>query len=139
MEINMHLAKKRLTVLWFSLAALPFVILTIQTMFNRYGEKSADIWAWLLSQIMPTLFMTTAVWAADFDATKLSARNASRFSYRLSCALSAFYLLLVLMVFVIEPFFPRDQSLLLFNRSAFFLAPLQALTGAILGVFFTKE
>lgn len=138
-KIHFREAKKNLTTVWFVLSAVPFLILAIQTAFNRYGQHTAEVWAWLLPQIMPTLGVTVAIWFADSHVVEPDRVILNRYAYRMAFFLSIAYLTLVACVFLIEPFVPREDSLQMFSRSNFFLAPLQALTGALLGVFFSKE
>lgn len=132
--------QRGLAVLWFAGGAPVFLVVFIQTLRDVYGDRTQDVWSWLLPTLLPTLLLITGVVAAD--ALRGVPANpvilVDKFFYRLTAALSILYLLLVNAVFFLRPFSPLDPLILL-QRASLFLGPLQGLVAAALGVFFSAK
>jgi len=52
--LGLDSVRARLAVLWLGGSALVLVILVLQSLFGRYGEKVQDAWGWALPTLMPT-------------------------------------------------------------------------------------
>lgn len=131
--------QQRLAVLWFLGATPVFLVVFVQTLRDVYGDRTQEVWSWLLPTLLPTLLLITGVVAAD--AIRKAAQHAvsvDKFFYRLTAALSIGYLVLVNAVFFLRPFSPLDPLVLL-QRASLFLGPLQGLLAAALGVFFSSK
>ena len=57
-------ARNNLASLWFPISFLIFIILLLQTIFGKYGDKVDDIWSWYLQTISPTLSLILSVFVA---------------------------------------------------------------------------
>jgi hypothetical protein len=88
---------------------------------------------------MPTLSLIIAVLVLDQLGKGVQMpRTADRFLFRLSIGLSAFYLLLILLSILIQPFTPLPP-LQLMQQSNLWLGPLQGLVVGAMGAFFIKS
>jgi hypothetical protein len=117
--------------------AVLFIIVVIQSMLGRYGDRVEDAWKWFLPTIMPTLSLIIGVLVIDFKSSEKIAKVADGFLFWLAFCLSAIYLVIVALTFFIQPF-TSVPLLELMNRSNLWLGPFQGLTSAALGAFFVK-
>ena len=142
--------------IWLGGAGLVFLILVVQSLVGRYGSQSEDAWAWYLPTVMPTLSLIIGVLATDFRvaATANAAAAASataattiatdakvlpvsaRGLLWLGVGLSVFYLLLVAVTILAQPFLQGVSPIELMHRSNLWLGPLQGLTAGVLAAFF---
>jgi len=132
-------ARWALTWVWLVGAAIPFVILIIQSVMGKYGTNNGiqRAWAWFLPNVTPTLVLMVGVLgAAAFsrDDNRLVRRD----FFSLSRALSLFYLCVLTLTFVLEVLstIPPDQ---LMTMSNYWLSPLQSLTAGAIGLLFTSQ
>jgi hypothetical protein len=137
-RLPMARCKQWLGGLWFSTAAILFLLVILQTIFGKYGANAKDAWGWLLSQIMPTLSLIIGVLVIDALDKGPTTNGADRFLFRLTFGLSVFYLLMVLLPIIIQPF-TELGPLELLTQSTLWLAPLQGLVSASLAAFFVKR
>jgi len=129
-------AKWTLASIWLGGAGLIFLIMVGQSIGDIYGSRAEDAWAWYLPTVMPTLSLIVGVLVADFTARREASIESNPPMFRLGVGLSLFYLVLVLMTLLVQPFLPNLAPLDLMTRSNLWLAPLQGLTAAVLGAFF---
>ena len=129
--------KQRLALLWVAAGGLLFIVLILQSLFGRYGERAEEAWAWFLPTIVPTLSLIIGGIVLEAKAEPGSEKTVDAFLFRLAFWLSAFYLLAVALTFFIQPF-TGTPLLTLMARSNLWLAPLQGLAAAALGAFFVK-
>jgi beta-lactamase regulating signal transducer with metallopeptidase domain len=140
--------------IWLGGAGLVFLILVVQSLVGRYGSQSEDAWAWYLPTVMPTLSLIIGVLATDFriaaTANATAAAGAAttiatdakilpvsaRGLLWLGVGLSVFYLLLVAVTILAQPFLQGVSPIELMHRSNLWLGPLQGLTAGVLAAFF---
>jgi len=140
--------------IWLGGAGLVFLLLVVQSLVGRYGSQSEDAWAWYLPTVMPTLSLIIGVLATDFrvaatanapaaaSATTTIATDAkilpvsARGLLWLGVGLSVFYLLLVAVTILAQPFLQGVSPIELMHRSNLWLGPLQGLTAGVLAAFF---
>lgn len=139
--------------IWLGGAGIVFLILVVQSLIGRYGSQSEDAWAWYLPTVMPTLSLIIGVLASDFRiaATANSTTSATtgpitteakvlpvsaRGLLWLGVGLSVFYLLLVAVTILAQPFLQGVSPIELMHRSNLWLGPLQGLTAGVLAAFF---
>lgn len=139
--IEFDRAKWRLATLWFVLGALILVIVFVQTLFDKFGSRSDEVWNWLLPTVMPSLTLITGVIVADAHAGA-TARRVGRRYYYFALGISGFYLALVLSILVLEPVVYASTGSNMFDlidRTGILLGPLQGLATTALGIFFLKK
>ena len=97
--------QKKLGVLWFSVAALLFLFLVIQSILGVYRYRTeagvedltSDAWGWFLPTLMPTLSLIVAVFATDAGSGGSAIPTVDRFFFRMAFGLSVLYLIVVVM------------------------------------------
>ncbi|BDC49827.1 hypothetical protein F183_A21430 [Bryobacterales bacterium F-183] len=105
---------------------------------GKFGDQVQEAWGWLLPTIMPTLGMILAV--LSYTAMTPAALRAvvRRSFYRVAQCLSIFYLLLVALTLLIQPF-TGNGPLELMRMSNLWLGPIQGLVGTALGILFVSK
>ena len=136
-RISTHTAKKRLAFLWIVVGAVLFIILILQSMFGRFGERTQEAWSWFLPTIVPTLSLMIGALVLEARTNGGSQKTVDSYFYWLSLWLSIFYLVVVAMTPLLQPF-TGTPPFKLMTLSNLWLAPLQGLTAAALGIFFVK-
>ena len=124
---------------WLGGAGAVFAILVIQSLVGRYGDHADQAWAWYLPTVMPTLSLIIGVLVSDFRSGQADGGElpqASGALLWLGLALSVFYLLLVAVSILVQPFLQDVAPLELMHRSNLWLGPLQGLTVGVLAAFF---
>jgi hypothetical protein len=131
-------ARNSLTVVWFVGAALSFILLAAQSIMGKFENSLQDVWGWYT----PTVFPTSALILGVIGATALQPgydkRVVKTFFFKLSRALCAFYLLILLLTMLLAPFSPM-QGMELFTMSNYWLSPIQSLVVAAITVLFTSH
>jgi hypothetical protein len=137
--------------IWLGGAGLVFLILVVQSLVGRYGSQSEDAWAWYLPTVMPTLSLIIGVLASDFRIAATATANSTTSTTNadakvlpvsargllwLGVGLSVFYLLLVAVTILAQPFLQGVSPIELMHRSNLWLGPLQGLTAGVLAAFF---
>ena len=126
--------KRRLAVLWFAAGGGLVLILVVQSVLGKYGDSVEEAWAWFLPTVMPTLLLIVGVLVVDFRTT-VRDKKVTPFMYRLALGVSAFYLLLVALVPLLDPF-TAMRPLEMMKVSNLWLGPVQGVAAAALGAFF---
>lgn len=140
-KLNWNTCKWQLAKLWLGSGAFIFLILLFMSYKDQFKTDLADAWGWFLTTLMPSLSLIVGVHVSD--ATKAPgqrSRNASTEHYRLAFALSAFYLMVLALTLVVmgSPLGPDIKVIEQLRRSNFWLAPLQGLASAALGIFYMR-
>jgi len=140
MKPTMLQCKKRLAVLWLTGGGFLFLLFLLQSVFGYFagcGMNARDAWGWLLPTIMPTLSLIVGVLAMEAATRNVDERRVDPFFFRLAIFLSLGYLLAVLLPLLLQPFSPRTPREIM-DLANLWLGPLQGLTAATVGIFFTK-
>ena len=138
MALSMAAAKRRLSVVWFTGAGLLFLVMILQTIFGRYGADAEEAWGWLLPGILPTLSLIIGVLVMDALGKGVKAQRVDAFMFWTSFGLSVFYLLMVALPILLQPFV-SSEPLMLLKQSNLWLGPMQGLVSAALAAFFVKS
>ena len=137
MALSMVTAKRRLSIVWFTGAAVLFLVMILQTMFDHYGSEAEEAWGWLLPGILPTLSLIIGVLVMDALGKSARAAVVDGFMFWTAFGLSVFYLLMVALPILMQPV-ARLEPLVLLRQSNLWLAPMQGLVSAALAAFFVK-
>lgn len=137
-RVALDRARNSLIVVWFVGAGLSFCLLAAQSVLGKYENSLQEVWGWYT----PTVFPTSALMLGVIGATALQPgydkRVVKAFFFKLSRALCVFYLLLLLLVMLLEPFSPM-HGMTLFTVSSYFLSPIQGVVVAAITVLFTSH
>lgn len=136
MTVSMPRCKRRLATAWFLGAGVIFFVVYLQTIFGRYGEKTTEVWSWLMPTIIPTLSLAIGVLVMDALGKGAKIARADEFLFRLTLAISCAYLIAVLLLFLLQPF-TDVPPLQLMQQSNLWLGPFQGLVAAGMGAFFS--
>ena len=128
--------QRRLALLWVVSSALLVLMMVVQSVGNKYGGSTDQAWGWLLPAIVPTLSLIVGAFASA-ARRPLDKATADAFSYRLSFWVSAFYLLLVAVVPLVQPLTGRPP-LELMQLSKLWLGAIQGIVGISLGIYFVS-
>jgi hypothetical protein len=147
--LRLEKARWRLAVIWFPCGGLIFLILIAQSIGGAYGDQVQRAWGWALPNFLPTLALMVSVFAADALKPSTGTAIYVRKNFcSLALSLSIFYVLVILISLVGQLFAGQVSDapdlttarLKLLEMSNMWLAPLQGLVVASLGVlFFLKE
>ena len=135
--ISTKKCKRGLATLWLSIGLFLFLIMIVQSLGGKYGEKAEEAWKWFLPTLLPTLLLIVGVLVADATSASKTGRRVDRFVFQIAFGLSLLYLLLVAVTLFYQPF-SRQTPLQFMSLSNLWLGPFQGLVAAALGAFFTE-
>ena len=135
--IQFSKAKKIMAVVWLLFSAIIFTIFIILTI-TKFGEESQVAWNWLLPSILPTLSLIIGILVTDARSATSQEHKVNKFYYYLALGFSLFYLCLLLSLILFHGSFPIGIDEM-FKRSNLFLAPIQGLVSAVIGIFYYKS
>ncbi|NSL86881.1 hypothetical protein ECE50_008570 [Chitinophaga sp. Mgbs1] len=133
--MNKFIAQKRISIVWFTFAALIGTLLLFMTLNNKFGTQSGEIWKWYSTMILPSLTLILTTFIAGMQNTA-APPQIDKFYFYLSFFFSLFYLLILLIIVLYTPF--ADSAITLFGNSVTYLAIFQGLVTSTLGLFFAK-
>jgi hypothetical protein len=137
-QIPLDQARMSLTIVWFVGAGLSFALLAAQSILGKYENSLQEAWGWFT----PTVFPTSALMLGVIGATALQPgydKRVVRMSFfKLARALSIFYLAVLLLTLLLQPFSPME-GMQLFTMSNYWLSPIQSLVVAAITVLFTSH
>ena len=136
-RIDLDRARNKLTVVWFGGAAVLVMLVIIQSAIGRFEGFTQEFWAWFTPTIFPTLALIIGVigsTALEDDA----GRTVKRFFFQAALALSAAYLILLLLTMLLEPV-AGVHDMKYYNLSNYWLAPIQGVVVAAVGALFNSR
>lgn len=126
-----EIAIRRLMLLWCVIFSLPLLIITLQTVFGKFGSDSPIAWNWLLGQFSPPIVLVTGAYFSDASTRwKNGKANISR--WRLAMCLSMLHGLAVLMLQLSEPLLAL-KPYVLFDQLGLAFTLIQGLAVGALG------
>lgn len=144
-SIPLDTARWRLAWLWFAFGGVIVLYLVAQTFGGAYRAEVDRAWGWALPNFLPTLALMLSTFSADATDIGAETRRVRRGFFRLTVALSVFYLSLLAATLVGQAFF-MDADLAatdivaarleFLERANLYLGPLQAAAAGALGVLF---
>lgn len=130
--------RNRLAGLWLIGGAVILVLVVIQSLLGHFGDRAQEALGWLLPTLMPTLSMIVTVLTYTALDPRFLDAVVRRSFFWVAISLSGFYLLLILVTILIQPFTPTDP-LQLMRLSNLWLGPVQGLTASAIGVLFVSK
>jgi hypothetical protein len=123
---------------WLIGGGLIFVLVLAQTLGGKYAGQVEKAWSWLIPTIVPTLLLI--VGAVAYEARQPARKGATvdGLAFSVTCGLSLFYLVLVIVTVLVQPF-TAMTPLELMSVSHLWLGPVQGLVSIALGVFFASR
>lgn len=147
MRVPIDQCKKTLAGIWAVAFVMFFFLMLYETQVGPLGDQQQPAWGWIFQNLLPTLSLIVGVLGADAMKSDTGTRTVDRFFFRIALGMSAIYLLTMMLTFVLSAvsFFQAGvgdsgwKPLEALQNSTVYLGPLQGLTAAALGVFFTKQ
>ena len=136
MKMPMSRCRYWLLGIWLGGAGLVAVILFAQQVFGNYGEEAGSAWSWFTPNVVPTLSLMVAVLVAA--QAEDEGRLVDRAFFLMTLGCSGFFLLLLLLTVLLQPFV-EPPPLDVLQGSAWYLVPFQGLATGMLGAFFIKK
>jgi hypothetical protein len=137
-KIEMARCKKGLGKLWLFGGGFIFLILLGQTIFGHYEEQAEEAWHWFLPTVIPTLSLIVSAWVIEAKGKAVEQKPVSKRIYRGTWGLSAFYLFVILLSIIAQPYVSM-LAVEWLNQSNLWLGPLQGLVVTATGIFFLKK
>ncbi|WP_321870956.1 hypothetical protein [Burkholderia ubonensis] len=124
--------------IWFVACALLFVLLMLRTIKGASPTVTTELWKWILPNIVPFVSLITG---AIFVIRPVDGSDAvDGFVFYIAVAGSVLYLVTLFLLLVFSPHYQPNVDEGAFLRTTnFWLAPLQAVDSAALGIFFMKQ
>lgn len=138
MRIAKQRCKRNLSKIWFIGVALIFFVLILQSYFNHYGTRVEEAWAWFLPSVLPNSSLIIGVFVSDAMGNNLKSASVDKFLYRLTAWFITVYLMLMLLTLLIQPLLVQPP-LDIMKLSNLWLAPIQGLVTASLGIFYLQK
>lgn len=128
----------RLALLWLLSAGAIFATLVFQSLRLVYGERTQEVWGWILPTIMPTLALIVTVLGYSALDPAMNRAVVRRSFFTLSFGLSLAYLAATFITILVQPFSAGDPVELM-RMSNLWLGPFQGLVASALGVLFVSK
>ena len=114
------------------------LIVVLQSLLGKFGEKSQEAWGWLLPTLMPSLGMIVTVLGYSALDPAMSASRVRKTFFKVALWLSCLYLVLVLLTILVQPL-AEASPVQLMQTSNLWLGPFQGLVASALGVLFVSR
>jgi len=154
----LDLYRKRLLVIWCIGFLVPFTLIMLQFGNGKYGEKSAEVLGWLTSLTLSTILLMVGVMVSNpvtpdeedipedqmteeekkKKRDKIAKVSHEKFVFHFAVGVSVFYLLIINMVFFLEPLV-SDKPQELMRQYKIYLAVFDSLISLLIGYFFGKK
>src|SRR5262245_17934277 len=106
--VSLDTVRVRLATIWLGGASVILLIVVLQSLLNRYGDKTQEAWAWLLPTLMPSLGMIISVLGYTALDPVLSGSVVRKSFLRVAQWLSVLYLGMILLTILIQPLAGRE-------------------------------
>jgi len=144
--------RKWLIGLWSAGFLIPFVLILFQFGSGKYGEKSSEALGWLTALTLSTILLMIGVMVSNpapaavaegdedqsaAEAARIKAAH-EKFIFKLAVGVSLLYLLIVNLVFFVEPLVGAKPQALM-RESKIYLAVFDSIISLLIGYFFGKR
>lgn len=152
-KVNFSKGQKSLIIQWSIASVIIFVIYLIQTLNDRFGDNTAEVWEWLMQYILPPLTLMIGVMISQVSGST-DEKQVDQFYLRLASGISYFFLLLLFFSPILVPILHQNLAadvlvteiteeskvpiIEAFQSYNTFMLPVQGFTTLSLGLFFSK-
>ena len=136
--LPLETARNTLATAWFAGSGGILLVLIVQSILGKYEDDLQKVWAWFVPTVVPSLSLMLGVIAADALGGTTDPRNVKVAFFRLARTLSYFYLSILGLTILLEPYSPTP-GVELFTLSNYWLGPVQGLVVAAVGALFTTQ
>lgn len=143
--MKLEACRKWLVYIWLGGFLIPFALILIQYASGKYGAKTQEVLGWLTALTLPTiLLMIGVIVAKTGDADEKTEKKKpetvahEKFVFKLAVGVSLGYLLIINLVFFLEPYSSYKPQELMRDYKVF-LAGFDSLISLLIGYFFGKK
>jgi cytochrome bd-type quinol oxidase subunit 2 len=137
-RIPLDRARNDLAKIWLTGAGIVFLLLIIQSILGKYEGQLQEVWSWFVPTMVPTIALMLGVLGASALAEHDEERSVNKAFFGISRSLSFFYLGVLALTLLLQPFSDKP-AVQLYTLSNYWLAPIQGIVVAALGVLFTSH
>jgi hypothetical protein len=130
-------ARNKLAAVWFVGAGAMILLLVVQSILGKHDQLQ-EVWSWFVPNVVPSLSLMLGVIAADALAPGDDVRVVKVAFFRLANGVSFFYIGLLALTMLMEPWSARP-GIELFTLSNYWLSPTQGLAVAAVGAVFAMQ
>jgi hypothetical protein len=138
MKIQVRTAQKWLIAEWLVLGGVLFLILFIQWMSNKYGDKWQEAANWFGATVAPTLTLMLGGFITKLAGQSAENETIEGFPFFVALGSCFFYLAACIAVILASPF-SETPPLALMKASEQWLHIIQGVSGLTLGWFFVSK
>ena len=130
--------QRRLLIIWL-LGLFPSVlVMAIRSLAGGFLGKEQAVWAWFVPMFLPTLSLMIGAYSGIVLKEETVSPSVDKTFFYVSLGCSLFYLTMLLVVVLYQPF-ADAPALDTFSRSSVFLSVIQGVSSACIGVFFVSK
>lgn len=134
----LEVARSKLAWIWFGGGAVLVLLLVAQSILGKFPDSLQQVWAWFTPTIFPTVALMVGVMGAAALQPGIDKRVVKTSFFKFARALSIFYVGILLLTMLLQPFSPM-RSIELFSVSNYWLAPIESVVVASITVLFTSH
>jgi hypothetical protein len=137
--------RNRLAWIWIIGFGLIVTIMVIQSLLNVYkspdGDLTQEAWSWLLPTLLPSVGLIITVLTYTALDPLMTGSVVRRSFVPIAIGVSIFYLLLVLLTILAQPFASHTpkEAVAAMHTSNLWLGPIQGLVASAIGVLFASR
>jgi hypothetical protein len=136
---RLETARNGLARLWFIWGFVILLVVIVQSILGYYGEQLREAWSWFIPTIVPTCSLMLGVLGESAMRNEDDdLRTVKRTFYQLTRWISCGYLLILSLTICLAPFAPVN-AVQLYTLSNYWLAPMQGIVGATIGVLVVSQ
>ncbi|HEU4388159.1 MAG TPA: hypothetical protein VFV34_10200 [Blastocatellia bacterium] len=137
-RIPLEAARNSLAKIWLIGAGSAFALLIVQSILGKYKGQLQEVYSWFVPTVVPTVSLMLGVLGAGALSDQQEQRTVKLPFFNISKYLSLFYLFVLALTLLLQPFsdLPPVQ---LYTVSNYWMAPIQGVVVAALGVLFTSQ
>jgi hypothetical protein len=133
----MSQSRKTLAIVWFVGAGISFLVFLLIDLKGNPAHTQ-HLWSWYIPAVTPNLSLIVGVMFADLKYNTDCSDEIDSFYYRVALWLSVVYLLVLLAIPLMQPYFDGAIDTYL-KRSQNAMSFLQALATTALGAFYVRQ
>lgn len=130
--------QRKLLVTWLIGLVPSTLLVSIRTLTGNFSGGEQEVWSWFVPMFLPTLTLMIGAYSSVALKDSPNTTTVDKAFFNISFGCSIFYLLILTIVVMYQPF-ANAPALETFSRSSFFLSVIQGVTTGCLGVFFVSQ
>jgi hypothetical protein len=137
-RIPLEDARNTLARIWLAGGGAAFLLLAVQSILGKYEGQMQEVWSWFVPTVLPTISLMLGVIGAGALAETTDEKWVKVSYYDISKYLSAFYLAILALTLLLQPFTDKPP-MQLYTLTNYWMGPLQGMVVGVLGILFTSQ